>query len=185
MGRLVGRFKSASDAGDGLLESVLLNRFEEIVDGVDFEGFHGVLIVGGNEDDLGKGSVCFSECGKNAKAVELRHLNVEKNKLWRQLLNFPDRFVSALTFRANNQVLDRFREHADAFTPERFVVDDDRTHISGRSGRPRDFGAEGNFDRYNGATVGTIVHGELEMFFAKNRFKSSSGVGQADALAFW
>ena len=36
---------------EGVLEVVAVDGFEEVIDGVDFEGLEGVLVVGGGEDD--------------------------------------------------------------------------------------------------------------------------------------
>jgi len=47
-----GRHALLDDFEYGILEVVLVNGFEEVVDGTDAEGFGGVFVVAGHENDL-------------------------------------------------------------------------------------------------------------------------------------
>ena len=70
-----------ADAGFCAIESGIkafaADRFQEIVDGVDFEGAHGVLVVSGDEDDGSFGADEF----ENVEAGKLGHLHIEKNQV--------------------------------------------------------------------------------------------------------
>ena len=59
------------------LQLLGLNRLEQVVDGVGFEGAKSVLIVGCREDDEG----LSSEAGEQFEAVHTRHLDIEEEQV--------------------------------------------------------------------------------------------------------
>ena len=62
------------------LQLIGFNGFEQVVDGVGFEGAQRVLVVGGGEDDEG----LDVEAGEQFETVEARHLDVEEEHIdWR------------------------------------------------------------------------------------------------------
>ena len=70
-----------ADAFDGEGEAVAFDGFEEVVEGFEFEGFEGVLVVGGTEDDGGQRDAVFAEFVDDAEAVEAGHLDIEEDEV--------------------------------------------------------------------------------------------------------
>jgi hypothetical protein len=82
---------SAASALDRHLQPRLIHRFQQIVDRVDLERFDGVLVVGGDEDDLRRG-VPVEQAARDLEAGQARHLHVEEHHVGLQPLNRRQRF---------------------------------------------------------------------------------------------
>src|SRR5580765_2148312 len=63
----------------GLGESLLIKRFQKIVNGVHFECTNGVRIVSGDEDIYGSGVGRWLHIFDNSKTIQIRHQHIEKN----------------------------------------------------------------------------------------------------------
>jgi hypothetical protein len=64
---------------EGRFQAWLLYRLGQVIEGMDFEGTHGVLVVRGYED--GRRHPCNPDLFYNLKAAIARHLNVEKEQV--------------------------------------------------------------------------------------------------------
>ncbi len=77
-----GGFGAAgADFVDGLEDAGAVEGFEEVVDGVEFEGSHRVLIVGGGKDDVRQGDLFSDEALEDGEAIEAGHLDVEEDDI--------------------------------------------------------------------------------------------------------
>jgi hypothetical protein len=72
----------------GDFESLRAERLEQVIHGVDVEGAQSVLIVGRHKYDR---HFCADQL-ENLKAVQLGHLNIEKDQIGFQLARCLDRF---------------------------------------------------------------------------------------------
>ena len=76
---LRGLLQTQPGALDGLQHAGFVEGLEQIVDGVDVEGAHRVLVEGRSEDDLRQPVVVLDELLEHGEAVEAGHLHVEKD----------------------------------------------------------------------------------------------------------
>ena len=77
----------ALGALDGFGDAGLVEGFQDVVDGVDVEGLHGVVVEGGGEDHVGDFEFALDDFLEDAEAVEAGHLHVEENQVGRMLLD--------------------------------------------------------------------------------------------------
>ena len=113
-----------SVAGGG--EACGVNRFEQIVNRVDFERRNGVMIIGGDKDhrrqDFGRHRF------ENIETAHFGHLYIEKGEV---RFHGLDKFhclgaVNGLI--DNNKVIILFEMKPDAIAGERFIIDNDRAY---------------------------------------------------------
>ena len=83
----------------GLRDPLLVERLQQVVDGVHFEGLHRILVVGGGEDDLRQRHFLVDQLLDDAEAVEPGHLHVEEDEFGRELLDQVHRFHAVLALR--------------------------------------------------------------------------------------
>lgn len=108
---------------EGGLEALAVEGFEEVIDGVDFEGFEGEAVVGGDEDDDGEGVEV--EGLEDGEAIELGHLDIEEDEVGLVLFDEGDGFATVAGFADDLEVRGGFEEGAEALAGERFVIDED------------------------------------------------------------
>ncbi len=104
----------------GAREALRAERFKKIVHGVGIEGAHGVLVVGGDEDDRRTGVDQL----QNLESVQLGHLNVQEHDIRRGFRNSLHGLEAVGAFGRNFD----FRVGTEHFPKEtarqRFVIDD-------------------------------------------------------------
>src|SRR5215470_2233451 len=79
----------------GLFKAFIVKRFEQVIERVEFKRPYRILVVGGHKDNDRE-----LTCGKpfeNSEAVEIWHLDVEEDEVWRVPL---DRVQGLVTVRA-------------------------------------------------------------------------------------
>ena len=106
-------------------EAVRAEGLEEVVDGVDFKGADRVVVMRGDEDDGGAGADQF----QNFEAIELRHLDIEKNEIGFQFGDGFHGFEAIRTFGGDfdfGMCGDEFAQHLPG---EFLVIDDDGTNF--------------------------------------------------------
>ena len=96
-------------------------RFEEVVERVEFEGADGVGVEGGDEDDDGRFLLEFAEDGE---AGHLGHLDVEEENVGEALAEGGESGAAVGALAEDLNVGLGGEEGADALAGERFVVDD-------------------------------------------------------------
>jgi len=75
-------------AGNGGREAVVVNGFQEVVEGRDFEGFEGMPFVGSQDGDGGE--ILFGKGAEDFEAVHTGHLDVKEDEVRGELENFLD-----------------------------------------------------------------------------------------------
>ena len=71
-------FEDLSCVRQGPGESLLIIRFQEIVNSVHFECTNGVRVVSRDEDINGRGAGRGYHIVDNSKTIQIRHLHIEK-----------------------------------------------------------------------------------------------------------
>ena len=99
--RLVGCFyswrirKLHLRAGERFGETILVERFQQVVERGGVEGAHGVLVIRGEEDD--DRGFFGGDVGQHAEAVFARHLHVEEEQVGALFFDGGDRFKAVIT----------------------------------------------------------------------------------------
>jgi len=125
-GRRSGRRGLLADALEGGFEAFAADGFEEIVEGADVEGFEGVAVVGGDEDDGGV-TVLFQAAG-DGEAVEARHLEVEEDEVGVEAVDQLDGFEATGCLADHGDTADLFELLAEDLAGDGFVVGDESAH---------------------------------------------------------
>lgn len=113
----------AADAVEGFFEACGVEGLEEIVDGVDFEGTEGELVVSGDEDDGGDG--CWGEALEEVEAGETGHLDVEKQDIGGLGGEVAEGFFGGFELSVDGEVGSLGEHAAEALAGEAFVVNDE------------------------------------------------------------
>ena len=103
----------------------LVERLEQIVHGIHFERFHRVLIKGGGKHNLGQDDFFVEQLLDNAKAVEARHLYIEKDQVGIVFADQTDAFDPVLALGHDVHVADIFQQEGKFVTGKLFIVHDD------------------------------------------------------------
>ena len=72
---------------NGPRQTILLDRLQDVIDGVDFEGLHGIVVKRRRENDLRNFSLAVHQLLDHVETVEARHLHVEKHQVRRMFLD--------------------------------------------------------------------------------------------------
>jgi hypothetical protein len=125
---------------DGLAQTVAVDRFQQVIERMDLECPHRVLIVRGHEDDARL--VSLAEGGHHFEAVEAGHLDVEQHHI-RHV--FPDCFYRFLPVGAGGYHLGvrfRLKQPHEALAAHRLVIghNDSQRHCTRSSKSSRGSG---------------------------------------------
>jgi len=115
----------AFGALDGFGEAGLVKRFEDVVDSVDVEGLHGVLIEGGGKDDVGNFEFALYKLFQDTETVEAGHLDVEEDEVGGMLLDEVDGFQAVFALAEEIDFREGLEEKGEFLASWFFVVDDD------------------------------------------------------------
>ena len=119
-------------AGDGLGEACFVERLEDVVDGTDFEGLHGVLIEGGGEDDVRDFHLALDELFEDAETIEAGHFDVEENEIGDMFLDERDGFDSIFAFGDQIDFGKALEQEGEFFSRGFFVVNDEGIDVHER-----------------------------------------------------
>ena len=95
----IGGFKQAPHAGEGFFHARLGDGLQQVVDRVDLERLHGILVKRSGKNEEGQRGFLFEQFLDDSESVETRHLDIEKDQARAQLLHHADGFdaVAALS----------------------------------------------------------------------------------------
>jgi hypothetical protein len=100
-----------------------IDRLEQIVDGTGGERLHGVLVIGGHEDDVGP-----DDRGRDIEAVLLRHTDVEEHEVRREPRQLAGGLARIAEVADDVDVRMRATQACESAARELFVVDDRDPH---------------------------------------------------------
>lgn len=121
-----------SCAGDGFGEARFVERLEDVVDGADFEGLHGVLIEGGGEDHVGNFHFALDELFEDAETIEAGHFYVEENEVGDMFFDESDGFDSIFAFGDQIDFGKALEQESEFFSRGFFVVNDEGIDVHKR-----------------------------------------------------
>jgi hypothetical protein len=126
-------FEDLACVNQCLGKSLLIKRFQEIVDSVHFECTDGVRIVSRREDIYGSGAGRWLHIFDDSKTIQIRHLHIEKNNVGMKLIDLLHRAYSVrrLAYDFNAVVFGQIA--TDTAPGDRFVIDDEDSRLHANS----------------------------------------------------
>ena len=101
-------------------ETILVHRFQNVVEGLGFESLQCVLIVSGDED--GQRHVLDAHLAHHGEPIEARHLHIEEHDLGAQARDGAAGFRSVLAFGHDLKLAVGGEQVANGFARQRLVV---------------------------------------------------------------
>jgi hypothetical protein len=114
-------------------EALIVERLQQVVDGGDVEGVHGMLGMGSREDHVG----WPFEVLEHAEPVALRHAHVEQQQLGFQLANRTACFGAATRFTNQRDLRISLEERSQLPPGEGLVIRDECPDWLGHTPPPR------------------------------------------------
>ena len=105
--------------------ALLVERLQQVIHGVHLERLHRVLIKSGGKNNLGQDYFLVEQFLDDAKAIEARHLHVEKDQVGIVFANEIDAFEPIFALGHDVHVADIFQQKGEFVTGKLFVVHDD------------------------------------------------------------
>jgi len=118
-------FDFAFDALNGFGDAGLVERLENIVDGIHVESLDGVVVESGGEDNVRNFEVAFNEFLEDAEAVETGHLDVEENEIGIVFLDEIDGVEAVFALGQKIDFRKTLEEEREFIARGLFVIDDD------------------------------------------------------------
>src|SRR5499425_1345569 len=128
-----GLFEDLACVKQGLGKSLLIIRFQEIVNSVHFECANGVRIVSRNEDINGSGANRWLHIFDDSKTIQVRHLHIEKNNVGMKFIDLLHRTDSVRRLAYNFNVVVLGQIATDTAPGDRFVIDDEDSRLHANS----------------------------------------------------
>ncbi len=123
----------AAGALDGFGQPALVHGLQQVVHGLQAEGFHGVLVVGRHEDEVRQLDILFAQPPDHPHAVQTGHVDVQKNQFRLHLLDQFDRLQTVGT-RCNYINFREILEQVGKLVAgELFVIHDNSSECSRRA----------------------------------------------------
>src|SRR5580692_6642987 len=114
-------------------ESLLIIRFQEIVNSVHFECTNGVRVVSGDEDINGSRADRWLHIFDDPKTIQIRHLHIEKNDVGMKFVYLFHRAYSVRRLAYNFNVVVFGQIATDTAPGDRFVINDEDARLHANS----------------------------------------------------
>src|ERR1700691_1622736 len=126
-------FEDLACVNQRLGKSLLIIRFQEIVNCVHFECTNGVRIVSRDEDIYGSAAGRWLHIFDDSKTIQIRHLHIEKNDVGMKFIDLLHRAYSVrrLAYDFNAVVFGQIA--TDTAPGDRFVIDDEDSRLHANS----------------------------------------------------
>ena len=121
--RFPALFEDLACVNQGLGKSLLIIRFQEIVNCVHFECTNGVHIVSRDKDIYGSGAVHWFHILDDSKTIQIRHLRIEKNDVGMKFIDLLYRAYSVRRLAYNFNAVVFGQIATDTAPGDRFVID--------------------------------------------------------------
>ena len=105
-------------------DTLFVEGLEKVINRVYFEGFDGILIEGGGEDNFRKRNLLIEQFFDYAKAVQAGHLDIEENQVRIVLADKVYGFDAVLALRYDINIADAFEQVREFVAGELLVVHD-------------------------------------------------------------
>src|SRR5215470_12572906 len=126
-------FEDLERVSEGLGKSLLIIRFQEIVDSVHFECTNGMCIVSRDEDVNGSWAGRWLYIFDDPKTIQIRHLHIEKNDVRMKFVDLLHRTYSVRRLAYNFNVVVFGQIATDTAPADRFIIDDEDSGLHANS----------------------------------------------------
>src|SRR5215469_2477316 len=126
-------FEDLECVNQGLGKSLLIIRFQEIVNSVHFECTNGMHIMSCDEDINGSGIGGWLHIFDNSKTIQIRHLHIEKNNVGMKFIDLSHRSYSVRRLAYNFNAVVFGQIATDTAPGDRFVIDDEDSRLHANS----------------------------------------------------
>jgi len=126
-----------------LRDAFAVEGLQQVIDGIDFKGFDGVLVESGGEDNFGKRVLAVEKLLDYAETIETGHLNVEKDEIGIVLPDEADGLNAILALSDDVHVARAFEKEGEFVAGQLLVV-----HNYGGKRHERSIGV--GWERVNG-----------------------------------
>src|SRR5262249_61510487 len=109
---LLAQFQGSTGMFHGVVKPLLGKWLEQIVEGVGFEGLHGIAVVGGDEDRDRHG--VLADLPDDLETVRFGHLNVQEEQVRAPFANGGDGGSAVAALRRNGEVGEGLEEVSGA-----------------------------------------------------------------------
>src|SRR5437660_3486888 len=125
-------FEDLACVRQGPGKSLLIIRFQEVVNSVHFECTNGVRIVSRDEGINGRGAGRF-HIFDDSKTIQIRHLHIEKNDVGMKFIDLLHRTYSVRRLAYNFNAVVFGQIATDTAPGDRFVIDDEDSRLHANS----------------------------------------------------
>jgi len=122
-------FENLACVNQRLGKSLLIIRFQEIVNSVHFKGTNGVHIVSRDKDIYGSGAVRWLHILDDSKTIQIRHLHIEKNDVGMKFIDLHHRAYSVRRLACNFNAVVFGQIATDTAPGDGFVIDDEDSRL--------------------------------------------------------
>src|SRR5246127_846588 len=126
-------FDDLECVNQGLGKSLLIIRFQQIVNSVHFECTNGMRIVSRDEDVNGSGAGRWLHIFDDSKTIQIRHLHIEKYDVGMKFVDLLHRTDSVRGLAYNFNVVVFGQIAADTAAGGRFVINDEDSGLHANS----------------------------------------------------
>src|ERR1043166_9608393 len=126
-------FEDLECVNQSLGKSLLIIRFQEVVNNVHFEGTIVVRIVSCDEDINGSGAGRKLHIFDDSKTIQIRHLHIEKNDVGMKFIDLLHRTYSVRRLTYNFDVVVSGQIATDTAAGDRLVIDDEDSGLHANS----------------------------------------------------
>ena len=111
-----------ASALDGLCKPLVVDRFQQVIQRIRFEGFQREFVVGRNEND--DRHVAAGQTAQHLETVDARHLYVEKDNVGRLFTYGVDRLAAIAALAADFHVIKLLQPDLQTAPRQWFIVND-------------------------------------------------------------
>src|SRR5262249_16561770 len=126
-------FEDLERVSQGPGKSLLIIRFQEIVNSMHFECTNGMRIVSRDEDIYGSGAGRWLYVFDDSKTIQIRHLHIEKNDVGMKFIDLLHRTYSVRRLTCNFNVAVFCQIATNTAASDRFVIDDEDSRLHANS----------------------------------------------------
>ena len=122
--------QALAGALEGLQDPGTVKGLEQVIDGVDVEGAHRILVESSGKNDLrhALGVVPLQQLLEHGKAVQARHLHIQKHHIRMVSANQVDRLNAILALGDDLHPARGVQQVFELLARKPFIVDDQRSH---------------------------------------------------------
>ena len=122
----VGSLEQAAHPQDGFFQPRLGDRLQEVVDGIHFEGLHGVLVISRGKNEERQARFLLQQALDHAKAVDAGHLHIQEHQMRIQFAHHAHGFNTVLSLADHFDVGKTLQQECQLVASRLFIIHNQR-----------------------------------------------------------